>query len=71
MARASIENRRQSTVVRDNNVHNAYKDVMCELGQYAYQLPKSLIYDKIRERTGLYSKTIAYILNHTFPDLEK
>jgi len=71
MARTSNENRRPSTIVRDNSVHNAYKEIMRELGVYAYQLPKSLIYEKLQERTGLCTKTIAYILNHTFPIVKK
>jgi len=65
MARTSSENRRPSTIIRDNSIHEAYNDVVSELGEYAYLVPKSYIYDKVGKRTGLCSKTIAYVLNHT------
>lgn len=67
MARVSSENRRDSTIIRDNTVHEAYYEVCRSLGAYAFLVPKSYIYDKIHERCGLCTKTIAYILNHTFP----
>jgi len=65
MARTSSENRRESTIVRDNSVHEVYDSVIVDLGEYAYLVPKSYIYERIRERTGLCHKTIAFILNHT------
>lgn len=46
-------------------MHNIYSDVIKDLGEYAYLVPKSYIYDKVQERTGLCVKTIAYILNHS------
>lgn len=57
--------RRSSTVVRDNMVHAAYRETVEELGDIAPFVAKSYIYERIRARTGLCTKTIAYILNHT------
>jgi len=57
--------RRISTIVRQSTVHDVYNDVIKELGEYAYLVPKSFIYGRISERTGLCAKTIAYVLNHT------
>ena len=54
MTRFSGKNRRPSTVFRDNKVHEAYEEICKELGKYSRLV-----------RTGLSTKTIAYILNHT------
>ena len=58
------DNRRESTVKRYNEIHDVYNDVVTGLGELVRPVPKSYIYDKIKERTGLCTKTIAYILNH-------
>lgn len=57
--------RRNSTLVRHNLVHKAYNDLKTDLGIYANLVPKSYIYEIICKQTGLCSKTVAYILNHT------
>lgn len=62
-----MEKRRASTVIRDNLVHSTYKEVCDRLGEYAILVPKAYIYNKVMEKTGLCAKTIAFILNHTFP----
>lgn len=59
------EYRRISTIVRHNSVHKVYNELIAELGIYANLVPKSYIYDFICKQTGLCSKTVAYILNHT------
>lgn len=64
MSRQYGKNRKPSTIVRDNEVHRLYKEVRNEIGEYASYVTKSLIYDKIRQRIGLCTKTIAAILNH-------
>ena len=68
MTRFSGKNRRPSTVIRDNAVHEAYEEVCREAGEYAALLPREYIYGKIHEKTGLCMKTIAFILNHTVKD---
>lgn len=65
MTRFSGENRRPSTVLRDNSVHQAYHELCKEAGKLSPFVAKSYIYDQIRQRTGLCTKTIAFILNHT------
>lgn len=65
MTRFSGENRRPSTVMRDNSVHEAYRQLQQETGEYFRFLPREFVYDQIRQRTGLCTKTIAFILNHT------
>ena len=67
MTRFSGKNRRPSTVFRDNKVHEAYEKVCRELGEYSRLVPRLHIYEKVKETTGLCSKTIAFILNHTIP----
>jgi len=60
-----------STIIRDNSVHEIYQEVCKELGEYAFLVPKSYLYNKVREKTGLCAKTIAYIINHTIPNKRK
>ena len=65
MTRFSGENRRPSTVMRDNSVHEAYRQLQKETGDYFHFLPREFVYERIRQQTGLCTKTIAFILNHT------
>lgn len=46
-------------------VHDAYSLVMEELGDLADAVSRQYVYEKIKEKTGLCVKTIAYVLNHT------
>lgn len=64
MARIRGKERRPSTIIRDNMVHDVYDKVCGEMGKYAHYVAKQYIYEKIRNETGLCLKTIAYILNH-------
>lgn len=64
MPRNSNNNRRESTFKRDNEVLDIYREVCNELGELAHVVAKSYIYEKIHERTGLCTKTIAFIINH-------
>ena len=64
MTRYSDNNRRGSTVKRDEYVLDIYQDILNELGELANAVSKSYIYEKIRDRTGLCTKTIAFIINH-------
>ena len=65
MARHSGDKRRISTIIRDNGVHNAYAELRGEIGTLSNVVAKSYVYERLRERTGLCTKTIAFILNHT------
>ena len=65
MTRFSGKERRPSTIIRDNRVHEAYEEVCREIGDMARLLPKEYLYEKVKEKTGLCTRTIAFILNHT------
>lgn len=65
MARKRGENRRDSTIMRHNEVHKAYTEMAGVLGYLINNVSKGYIYEEIHKRTGLCYKTIAYILNHT------
>lgn len=64
MARKYDKNRRPSTIIRDNTVHDTYKEICEELGTIANVVSKSYIYERISKHTGLCVKTIANILNY-------
>lgn len=64
MSRFTGKTRRPSTVMRDNEVLDLYKEIRSRLGEMAYYVPKSYFYDKIHERTGLCTRTISFIINH-------
>nr|DAE82139.1 MAG TPA: hypothetical protein [Caudoviricetes sp.] len=66
MTRYSGKKRRQSTIIRDNAVHEIYRKVCREIGPTAPMMPRGYLYGLISEKTGLCIKTIAFILNHTF-----
>lgn len=63
--RKRIENRRECTIIRHNEVHRVYADMAKKYGHLIYNISKGYIYEEIRKQTGLCHKTIAYILNHT------
>ena len=65
MTRFSGKERRPSTIIRDNEVHEAYDEVCREIGDMAKILPREYLYKRVKEKTGLCTKTIAWILNHT------
>lgn len=65
MKRNTSKTRRESTTMRDNQVHGIYNNILDELGPLRGVVAKSYIYDRIREQTRLSTRTISYILNHT------
>jgi len=67
MTRFTDRKRRPSTQIRDNRVHEIYRYTVNELGGLRNVVSKSYIYERIKQKTGLCSKTIAFILNHTIP----
>ncbi len=58
-------NRRESTSVRDNAVHDLYDKIINDLGDLKNAVSKNYIYEKIQKETHLSIRTISYILNHT------
>ena len=65
MTKLCIKNRRESTMVRDNEIHELHRQILDELGDLANAVSKGYIYERIRERTKLSIRTISFILNHT------
>ena len=65
MSKLCIKNRRESTKIRDNAVHAIHSEILDELGNLASAVSKTYIYEKIKIRTGLSTRTISFILNHT------
>lgn len=56
---------RDSSVIRYNEVHDMYDKIIKDLGDISAYVSKGYIYDKIREKTGLSTRYISRILNHT------
>lgn len=65
MSKLTENNRRESTLVRDNEVCRIYNQILNELGELRNVVSKSYIYEKIKERTKLSMRTISFIVNHT------
>lgn len=65
MSKLQIKNRRESTIVRDNEIHKIHRQILDELGDLANVVSKGYIYEKIQEKTKLSIRTISFILNHT------
>ena len=65
MTKFCNKNRRESTIVRDNEIHNLHRQILEELGNLANVVSKNYIYERIHEKTKLSIRTISFILNHT------
>lgn len=51
---------RDSTVIRNNEIHRMYNEILDELGDLG-----NYVYGKIKDRTGLSIRHISRIINHT------
>lgn len=56
---------RDSTVIRNNEVHRMYDEIMEELGELATVVSRTYVYERIRDQTGLSIRHISRIINHT------
>ena len=65
MCKLCNKNRRESTVMRDNEVHRIHSEILKELGDLSNVVSKSYIYNLIHEKTKLSVRTISFIINHT------
>lgn len=65
MTKLCNKNRRESTAVRDNEIHRMYREILDGFGEAANAVSKTYIYEKIHERTKLSIRTISFIINHT------
>lgn len=54
-------NVRDSTVIRDNEIHKMYDEILNELGDLATVVSRNYVYG----RTGLSIRHISRIINHT------
>lgn len=57
--------RRESTSVRDREVHKLYDEIVKDLGEVGMYVSKDYIYRKIQAKTKLSIRTISFIINHT------
>jgi|GEM_PF-2133613 hypothetical protein len=57
---------RDSTVIRDNEIHRMYNEILYELGDLATVVSRNYVYGKIKDRTGLSIRHIGRIINHIF-----
>lgn len=58
-------NVRDSTVIRNNEIHRMYYEILNELGDLATVVSRNYVYDRIKDRTGLSIRHISRIINHT------
>lgn len=65
MSKLCIKNRRESTKVRDREIHQLYHEIMHELGNLANAVSKNYVYEQIQKKTKVSIRTISFILNHT------
>lgn len=59
------EKRRESSIMRHNEIHDMYDRIIKELGDVSSYVSRTYIYDKIRKETGLSIRHIGRILNYT------
>lgn len=59
--------KRESTSIRDNEVHKLFHEITKELGELSFAVSKNYIYERIKEKTKLSTRTISFIINHTKP----
>lgn len=57
--------RRDSTIMRDNRIHEAYAQVVKELGDVFPFVSRTEIYRRVAGIVHLCTKTVANVLNHT------
>ena len=59
---------RRSTIIRSNMVHEIHSSIKQRYDSNVFNnLSKTFIYEEIHKETGLCTKTIANILNHSSP----
>lgn len=58
-------NVRDSTVIRNNETHKMYDEILNELGDLATVVFRNYVYGRIKDSTGLSIRHISRIINHT------
>lgn len=54
-----------STVIRNNEIHRMYNEILDELGDLSNVVSSNYVYGKIKGRTGLSIRHISRIITHT------
>ena len=54
---------RDSSIIKYNEIHDMYDEIIKDLGEMSAYVSKNYIYDKIKDKTGF--RHISRILNHT------
>ena len=60
-----MDKRRESTIVRHNMVHKAFRGLTEELGEIARYVSREELYRRLSDKLKHHPKTISKILNHT------
>lgn len=55
---------RDGTVIRDNEIHGMYNEILNELGDLATVVSRDYVYGEIRDRTGSSIRHIGRIIDH-------
>ena len=56
---------RDSSIIKYNEIHDMYDEIIKDLGEMSAYVSKNYIYDKIKDKTGFNTRHISRILNHT------
>lgn len=56
---------RDSSIIKYNEIHDMYDEIIKDLGEMSAYVSKNYIYDKIKDKTGFSTRHISRILNHT------
>lgn len=56
---------RDSSIIKYNEIHDMYDEIIKDLGEMSAYVSKNYIYDKIKDKTGFSTRRISRILNHT------
>lgn len=59
------DKRSLKTILRHNHVHELYAELRSHLGVFPNAVAKGTIYEYLSKKSGLSTKKVAYILNHT------
>ena len=54
---------RDGTVIRDNEIHRTYDEILDELGDLAAVVSRDYVYGKMKDRTGLGVRHIGRMIN--------
>ena len=55
---------RDSSIIKYNEIHDMYDEIIKDLGEMSAYVSKNYIYDKIKDKTGFSTRDISRILNH-------